>query len=557
MTEFHRLYDVFGLDKVDFTFSRLDFWIFFIVVLIAFTLLKKHKIVRNLYLIGVSFFFYYKTSGLSVFTLLFSIVCNYSIALWIDKSENKTSRRIILVLGILLNVFVLSYFKYAYFFTNSFNELFHTQFEVFNVFSFFQNGLSTTGSHSVFEQILLPAGVSFFTFSALSYIIDVYRKENKAVKNFIHLAFFLSFFPRLILGPIMRAKTFIPQIVKPLPLNKEVFGWSIFQILKGFFKKLILADFLAVHFIDLVVESPDTYPGFVALIAIFGYSLQIYGDFSGYMDMAAGIARLLGYRLDKNFNLPYKSLNTSEYWHRWHITLGKWWKDYLYIPLGGNRTGGFASILTTTVIFVFLYFITQWNIFIFIYTGVLSFYFMVMLLFPKAKKYIFRDFNLIIVMTIGGLWHNPLQNYVIWGAINGIGLIVYKYWKKISPYEHSSHWAVRVWKIFTTFSFITFARIWFRIEGKNEPFYYFFHMINHWNFSWSAFALMCSTFTVPLIVLVIGLVIHWLPEKYEKGLMDWFIRIPYATQIVVSSGFIILLYQLIANTTKPFIYFAY
>lgn len=525
--------------------------------MVIFSFLHKNKTVRNLYLIGVSFFFYYKTSGLSVFTLLFSIVCNYGIAFLIFRSTDKFKRRTFLIIGILLNILVLSYFKYAYFFTQSFNAMFHTHFEVVNLFSFFQNGFTATGTHNIFEKIILPAGVSFFTFSSLSYVIDVYRKDTPPVRSFIHFAFYISFFPRLILGPIMRAKDFIPQIKNPFVLDKEEFGWSIFQILKGLFKKLILADYIAVHFIDLVIASPDTYPGFVGLIAIFGYSLQIYGDFSGYMDMATGIARLMGFKLEKNFDSPYKSLNTAEYWRRWHITLSKWWKDYLYIPLGGNRTGGFASIFTMTIIFIFLFFITHWYIFIFIYTGVLSFYLIVMLLFPKAKKNIFRDFNLIITMTIGGLWHNPLQNYVIWGAINGVGLIVYKYWKRISPYEKSNHWMVRIWKIFTTFTFITLARVWFRIEGKKEPFDYFFHIFKDWNFSMSSFILMCTTFTVPLIVLVGGLTIHWLPSRYENGLMNWFVRIPYAAQIVVSCVFILGMYQLIADTTKTFIYFAY
>lgn len=550
-----RIYDVFSFNLVDLTFSKLDFWLFFLGVMILFSFLHKNKLVRSIYLVAVSLFFYYKTSGLSVFILVFTLISNYSIACAISKQTIKKFRKTWLVVGVVLNVLILSYFKYAYFFTSSFNDFFQTNYEVFNVLSYFKNGFSEQGSHSIVERLILPAGVSFFTFSSTGYIIDVYRKEVPPIKNFFHYSFFISFFPHLILGPIVRAKEFVPQIHQPYTLSKNDFGWALFQILKGIFKKLILADYIAVHFIDTVVDSPQSYPGFVSLVAIYGYSLQIYGDFSGYTDMATGIARLMGFRLMKNFDSPYKSLNTAEFWRRWHVSLGTWWKNYLYIPLGGNRTGGFASIFSITIIFIFLFFFTQWFWLIYALLIFIAVYFTIIWVFPRAKKIIYRDMNLMITMVVGGLWHNPDQNYLVWGALNGLGLVFYNHWKKISPYEHLNHWMVRVWKIFSTFSFMTIARIWFRVEGKSEPFDYFMHIVTSFGWSIESFILMCTTFSVPLIIMVLGYLLHWLPDSSEKWLTQRFSKASFAVQIVVSCIFIIGIYQLIADTSKHFVYF--
>lgn len=552
-----RLLDVFSLNGVDLTFSKLDFWLFFLAVMVLFSLLHKNTLVRSIYLTAVSLFFYYKTSGLSIFILVFTLITNYGFGRAIAGSSKHIVQKIIMGFAVVLNILVLAYFKYAYFFTNSFNELFHTNHKVFNAISYFKNGFNTVGSSDIFDKLLLPAGVSFFTFSSIAYIIDVYRKETAPVKNFFHYSFFISFFPHLILGPIVRAKDFVPQISQPFYLDKDGFGWAIFQILKGLFKKLILADYIAVHFIDKIVDAPGSYPGFISFVAITAYSLQIYGDFSGYTDMATGIARLMGFKLIKNFDSPYKSLNAAEFWRRWHISLGSWWKNYLYIPLGGNRTGGFASIFTITIIFVFLFFITQWYFLFFVYIGFLAIYLIVLLLFPSYKNTIYRDINLLITMTVGGLWHNPLQNYVIWGALNGLGLVFYNHWKKISPYEKSSHWLARSWKILSTFYFMTLCRVWFRVEGKSEPYDYFTHMFGNFNFSWDSFVLMCTTFTIPLIILVVGMTLHWLPEKSETKLTERFIRTPFALQIVYSCVFIVAIYQLIADTSKHFVYFSF
>jgi D-alanyl-lipoteichoic acid acyltransferase DltB (MBOAT superfamily) len=543
-------------DKQDpLMLNQLDFWLFFLLVMALFSFLHKNKLVRSIFLTAISLFFYYKTSGLSVIILGTSLIFNFFTGRQIAKSTSAIGSKTFLVIGIALNLLILGYFKYAYFFTESFNEMFHTNYEVFNIMAQFKSGFSTAGN-SIVEKIVVPFGVSFFTFSSISYIVDVYRKEVQPFKNFFDYSFFVSFFPHIAMGPIARAKDFIPQINAPYSLDKEGFSWAIAQIVKGLVKKLILADFIMVHFVDLVVDHPENYPGFVSIVAMWGYSLQIYGDFSGYIDIARGVSKLMGFNLSKNFNSPYKSTSLADFWRRWHISLGSWFRDYLYIPLGGNKTGGVGSFVGITIIFIFLIFITQWYELIFVYVGLMAIYGIIVLLIPKLKIYIYRDLNLLITMVVGGLWHNPHQNFVIWGALNGIGLVLYNHWRKVSPYEKSNWLVVHFWKIFITFNFITFTRLWFRLKGEEKPLEMLNHITQKFNFSWEAFSQMCTIFMPALIIMVIGYIIHWLPEKTKSYTLTTFTKIPAPLQVIVVSLIIFLTYQLMSEGTKP-IYFSY
>ena len=457
-----RLIQLFSFDEAQpLIFTQLDFWIFFLIVLSIFSFIQKHKLTRSIFLFVVSLFFYFKTSGLLVLLLSASIILNYFIGRGLGKASSKVYKKVFVTLSVLFNLLTLGYFKYAYFFTDSFNEMFHTKYEVFNIFARMANSFMGAGSFA--DNIVLPVGVSFFTFQSISYVVDIYRKEVQPVQNFFDYAFFVSFFPQLVAGPIVRARDFIPQIRKPFQLNHNEFSWAIIQIVKGILKKVVLADYIAIHFIDKVVYAPEAFPGFISILAMWGYSLQIYGDFSGYTDIAIGVSRLMGFKLLENFNSPYKAINVADFWRRWHKSLGSWLRDYLYIPLGGNRGGGIGTYIATLVILIFLVFITQWYWLIFIYLGLMLLYIVFSLLFVNFKKYIHRDLNLLITMVLGGLWHGASENFVIWGAMNGIALILYNHWKKISPYEQLNNWVVHIWKIFITFNFITFTRIWFRL----------------------------------------------------------------------------------------------
>jgi len=551
-----RFDDLFTFDESHpLIFTQLDFWIFFLLVLAIFSYIHKYKLTRSIFLFVASLFFYFKTSGLLVLLLFSSIVINYFIGKGVWNTNSQIKKKGFVTLSVLFNILTLGYFKYAYFFTESFNKMFHTKHEVFNVFA--QMGNSVFGEGSFVDYIVLPVGVSFFTFQSISYVVDIYRKEVNPVKNFFDYAFFVSFFPQLVAGPIVRARDFIPQISQPYKLNHTDFSWSIIQIVKGFIKKIVLADYIAIHFIDKVVDAPEAFPGFISILAMWGYSLQIYGDFSGYTDIAIGVSRLMGFKLLENFNSPYKAISVADFWRRWHKSLGSWLRDYLYIPLGGNRSGGIGTYIATMVILIFMIFITQWYWLLFIYLGLLITYIGVSLIFPGFKKYVHRDLNLLITMVIGGLWHGASENFVIWGAMNGAALIFYNHWRKISPYENSSGLITRFWRILITFNFITFTRIWFRLEDDGAPVNMLNQIWYHFDLNTETFNTLMIGFDTALYVMIFGYVLHWLPSKFKDFGERKFTNLPMLIQSIVVVILLIIIYQAFSDTFKPFVYFQF
>ena len=554
-----RLLQLFSFNEATpLIFTQLDFWIFFLIVMSIFSFIHKYKLTRSIFLFVVSLFFYFKTSGLLVLLLGSSIIVNYFIGRRLGATSSEKRKKVFVTLSVLFNLLTLGYFKYAYFFTESFNEMFDTNYEIFNVFARMANTFSGslwTGSFA--DNIVLPVGVSFFTFQSISYVVDIYRKEVGPVKNFFDYAFFVSFFPQLVAGPIVRARDFIPQIRQPFQLNHNDFSWAIIQIVKGILKKVILADYIAIHFIDKVVDAPEAFPGFISILAMWGYSLQIYGDFSGYTDIAIGVSRLMGFKLLENFNSPYKAISVADFWRRWHKSLGSWLRDYLYIPLGGNRGGGIGTYISTLVILVFLVFITQWYWLVFIYLGLMLLYLLFSLLFVNFKKYIHRDLNLLITMVLGGLWHGASENFVIWGAMNGIALILYNHWKKISPYETSKTWVVRIWRIFLTFNFITFTRIWFRLENDGAPTEMLGQIWNNFELNQQSISILLDGFDTALLIMLIGYVLHWLPGKTKLFGEKMFTRLPIYIQSVVIAIILIFVYQAFSDSFKPFVYFQF
>src|SRR5690606_35141846 len=265
----------------------------------------------------------------------------------------------------------------------------------------------------------LPIGISFFTFQSLSYTIDVYRKDLTPTRSLLDYAFFVSFFPLLVAGPIVRASYFLPQLQQPLLVTREAFGRGVFLILAGLVKKAVIADYISVNFVDRVFDNPALYSGLENLLAVYGYALQIYCDFSGYSDMAIGIALLLGFQFPNNFNFnsPYRSLSITEFWRRWHISLSTWLRDYLYISLGGNRRG-------------------------------------------RLRTYL----NQFITMVLGGLWHGASLRFLLWGAMHGVGLAVHKIWMSWTKntWLGRSSWAGSFLSWILTFHFVCFTWIFFR-----------------------------------------------------------------------------------------------
>jgi alginate O-acetyltransferase complex protein AlgI len=535
-------------------FTQLDFWLFFILVMVVFSAIHKQFLVRSIFLTVISLFFYFKTSGLFVLLLGLTLVVNFLVANLVEKTDKDRSKKWLIAGSVTFNLLLLGYFKYAYFFTDSFNQLFQTKYEIVNQFALWGNGFF--GEGTFIDKILIPVGVSFFTFHNISYVVDIYRKEIK-VSSFFDYSFYVTYFPHLVAGPIVRARDFIPQINQPFALNKQDFSWSLVQITKGLFKKIVLADYIAVHFIDKIADSPEAYPGFVSVLAMWAYSLQIYGDFSGYTDIAIGISRLMGFTLLENFNSPYKAVSVADFWRRWHKSLGSWLRDYLYIPLGGNRSGGIGTYIASTIIFVFLIFITQWYELIYVYLGLMVLYFICWHLFSKVKDYLNRDLNLLITMVVGGLWHGASENFVIWGSMNGLALIFYQYWKKISPYEQSSAWGIRAWRIFLTFNFITFTRIWFRLDEAGEPMTMLNHIWMHFDFTWEIFVKVLATYQAVFWLILTGFVLHWLPQSWKDKGTKAFAKAPFFLQALLISFSVFLMYQAISDTFKPFVYFQF
>jgi len=541
--------------QIYFTLRPIDMWLLFLLLIFVLSFFKQKLLVRSIFFTFVSLYFYYKTSDKFVYLLLFSIVFNYSMGRWVFATISKAGKKWLVALAVIVNVGILAYFKYSYFFTDSFNTIFGTQHVPTNVFAEWANWL--LGKPTFVTDILLPVGVSFITFQTISYVVDVSRGEVEPVKNIFNYAFFATFFPPLVSGPILRAKDFVPQIYKPFQLTKADYSLAVIMIVTGLLKKVVMADYIAVHFIDKVADAPTAYPGFVSIMAMWGYSLQIYGDFSGYTDMATGIALLMGFRLPENFNSPYKSVSVADFWRRWHKSLGAWLKNYLYIPLGGNRSGGLGTFIATFFILIFLVFITRWYELFYVYFGLMFIYIIAVRLIPAEKTKLYRDLNLLITLVVGGLWHGASENFVIWGAMNGVALVIYNYWKLISPYENKNGWLVHFWKVFITFNFITFTRIWFRLDEAGMPNQMLDQIWNHFDFAWERFVLVLQTYQTSLWIILIGFCIHWLPTRWKDAYKNLFIKMPVPLQLIAVSCIIFLMYQAMTGESKAFVYFQF
>ena len=550
-------------------FTEYPFWIFFLLVLIGYSFLYKKIKLRSIFLFIVSLYFYFKTSGFFFSILLFSTIIDFFIGKGIYNSKKEGNAKIYLALSISINLLILVYFKYAYFFAESFNSIIGSQWHPINHFALLTNQIS--GSSFRVDQILLPIGISFYTFQTMSYSIDIFRKKLKPVKNIFDFGFYVSFFPQLVAGPIVRASEFIPQIYKPYDVSRKDFGLALFWIINGLLKKFLLADYIAVNFVDRVFDNPGMFSGFENLMSLYGYSLQVYADFSGYTDIAIGVALILGFRLPKNFNSPYKADNCGEFWKRWHISLSSWLKDYLYIPMGGNRGGSIFSYVSLSLIVIFIYLISGSLSLLF---GILSVIFSTLLigeLFPKFNKWYLTNINIMLTMLIGGLWHGASWNFVLWGALNGLGIVVYKQWKKISPWKNKSKWWNKIWGIIITFNFVTFTRIWFRSGSINswEEIDQGHNIISEWftaneilnqlffNFQWDLIGDVLAVYSNVFLVIIIGFLIHFIPEKFKFWYREKFSTSPVFVQLLVCFTAIFFMYQVASTSLQPFIYFQF
>jgi len=352
-------------------FNSAAFFVLFLAFYSLYLLLLRRLDLRLVYTLVFSLYFYYLSSGFFFLLLLLSTLVDFCLGHFIYRATDRRSSLFFLWLSIAANLGLLGYFKYTNFLIDTANTL--------------------TGSSWDLQQIFLPVGISFFTFQTMSYSIDIYRGKLVPVtegirdgrsffRSLLDFAFFVSFFPQLVAGPIVRAAEFLPQTRRRPQLSEAKMGQAFLLILGGLFKKAVISDYISVNFVDRVFESPSLYSGLENLLATYGYAIQIYCDFSGYSDMAIGLALLLGFRLPENFNKPYRAVSVQAFWRRWHISLSTWLRDYLYISLGGNRKGRFRTYV-----------------------------------------------NLLITMLLGGLWHGASWVFIVWGGLHGIALALDRY----------------------------------------------------------------------------------------------------------------------------------
>ncbi len=533
-------------------FTQLYFWGFFAVVLAIYAMLYKQNRARTIYLLLVSFFFYYKTSGVFLILLIFTIISDYNWGRLIHESTSVARKKLYLTMSLILNLSLLCYFKYAYFFVESVNQMGNTHLEFYNHFTSFSN--TFLGTEDPIDKLILPVGISFFIFQSISYTIDIYRDKVKPVKSIFDYGFFVCFFPHLVAGPIVKANEFLYQIYQPYNLTKKEFGFALFWIINGLGKKIV-ADYIAVNYIDRIFDSPAYYSGMETIFGIFGYSLQIYADFSGYTDIAIGIALLLGYRLKTNFKSPYKAQDVSDFWKRWHISLSSWLKDYLYIPLGGNKHGTIGSYICIGILSLVLVMLTG-KIWLFLLLLIIAIVFVIMAyFFPKVKQSINTNINLLVTMLLGGLWHGSSWLFIIWGGLNGLGLVVHKLWLKISPFKDNQSFVIKAICVFITLSFISFTRIFFRSDSLETVSLIFDRITNHLGFELTLNII--KGYAVVFAVILIGYLIHWIPEKIKQNYRTRFAELPPVAMGFVAVGAVFCIYQLVSGEMQPFIYFQF
>lgn len=602
-------------DSAPLLFTQFYFWAFFAVVMLFVSMFQKRILLRNTFLFFVSIFFYYKTSGIFVLILLFATLASFIIGKLISKTNHGPLRNSILALGIVVNLAVLCYFKYAYFVIDMLNGLLGTSWEVVDYFAVVGNAITGSAAFSV-DVIMLPVGISFYTFQCVSYLMDIYRERIQPVGNILNYGFYVSFFPQLVAGPIVRANEFVRQLYRPYSLSRRHFGLAVFWIMNGLAKKIILSDYIAVNFIDRVFENPTMYSGFENLTALFGYSLQVYADFSGYTDIATGVALMMGFYLPQNFNSPYKAPNAANFWKRWHMSLSRWLQDYLYIPMGGNRNatfGTYAVIATVALVGTIL----SGNIWVAVAIMTLAAGLSIfVVLRPDKRKFITTNINSMNTMLLGGLWHGASWNFMIWGGLNGIGMIIYKIWKPMGIYVRAlvsmavfglcfylAHitawpffnmatvwvgamaagallralynlvripfqlrWLEQAWAIAQTFVFITFTRLFFRSGSNLDPAEAnetawntakdMVHQIGQpWNTS--LIPNMTAHYSNIFALIIIGMIIHWLPERLKRRYRLSFAMMPLPVMVVAVVLIVFLVYQFVTADQQKFIYYQF
>lgn len=516
----NRLWEVLSYNpQSPMIFSSGLFLFLFLAVSLVYMLLQKTDTIRILFVTLFSYYFYYKSSGLYFGLLALVTVSDFLIGKKIGemrgsdgesddkKSDGTTGAKCLVALSLLIDLGLLCYFKYTNFFGRIFCEA--------------ASQINNVNMRWTELDIFLPVGVSFFTFQSLSYTIDIYRRRIRPLDSLLDYAFYVSFFPQLVAGPIVRAADFIPQIRRPLNVTNEMIGGGVYLIITGLFKKAVISDYISVNFVERVFDTPTLYSGVENLLAVYGYTLQIYCDFSGYSDMAIGLALLLGFEFPKNFDAPYKSKSITEFWRRWHISLSSWLKDYLYISLGGNRHG-------------------------------------------KIRQYV----NLMLTMLLGGLWHGASLNFILWGGLHGLFLCLDKLWsnvRSLSPLtflgkkgETPGVWEKTVLLPLSgvlTFHLVAATWVLFRAQSfqvVKDVFSQIFTM-----FDINIFEQWVQSYNGVAILMLIGYVFHFAPSSWQNDMRKSmsYLPVPVLSLLLVLAIWVVV--QVKSSDVQPFIYFQF
>jgi D-alanyl-lipoteichoic acid acyltransferase DltB (MBOAT superfamily) len=449
-------------------FHSLDYFLFLALVLGGYWLMARTS-ARFVFLLLASCVFYMAWNpGYLIFVLL-SIGIDYLCATGMVSAPDQKGRRAWLALSLTTNLGLLGTFKYFNFFATSFTD-----------------ALGLVGIHAVppHLEVLLPVGISFYTFESLSYTIDVYRGQLKPARSFSRFACFITFFPHLVAGPIVRAADFLPQLDKPPRLTSRNVGEGCFLIATGLIKKVIFADYLAVNLIDRVFDDPTAYSSAEVMLSLYAYTLQIFCDFSGYTDVARGSGFLFGLHLPENFDRPYQSKSPAEFWRRWHMTLSTWLRDYLYFPLGGSKV-------------------------------------------PPARAY----FNLFLTVALVGLWHGAAWTFVLYGMLHASAMVVHRFFYRRAGRTANTvdSWPLRVLKILGTLHFVVLSRIFFRASSFSNAADVMTQLADG---STGLFHITGSVWAL----LALGYFAHFTPRGLFDGIKQRFVRLPAPAQGAVLAG---------------------
>ncbi len=516
------LYD----SKNPLLFNNGFFVYFFTLFILLFFALRNHHKARRYVFCIFSLYFFYKASGWFVGLVLVSAVVDFFLSNAIYREKSQSRKKFLLVLSILFNLGMLFYFKYTDFFIEISNSLFDTNFNPLN--------------------LILPIGISFYTFENLSYTVDVYRGEFKPANKFSDYLLFLAFFPKLMMGPIVRAHDFVPQINEPYVISERDFAKGFFLIISGLIKKLVISDYITLNMVDYMFDNPALHTGVENLMAVYGYAMVIYCDFSGYSEIAIGIALWLGFKIPPNFMSPYQSLNITEFWRRWHISLSTWLKDYLYIPLGGNRNFSVASfifvggfLVGSFIMGVELFHLS--NLWAAVVSAVLLLIFIIPAVITRKTSGIAANFNLLTTMLLGGFWHGASWNFIIWGAIHGVGLGIHKIWMLLTDKSFSAFNQSRIYKIISgilTFHFVCFAWIFFKAEDLEIAKTMIYQIFN--NFDISVFGPFYDNYKGVVWMILAAMVLHLVPDNLADKVIARTKTIPMVVYILVFFLFLIL-----------------